>query len=137
MLFPTFIINHSSKPLPNCSMSLINTFCGVVFLSWKAIKNSSVNFTFNFVHPFKMPSSMALILLPDKSNTSKLLSAWNSTVEKIGFSESPNRLSVNRTSINVSCGGKKMWHSINNYVKLIFFLSIVAHLFIDEHVSDF
>ena len=49
-----------------------------------------------------MPSSMALILLPDKSNNRKLLSAWNSIVEKMGFNESPNKLSVNRSSVNVS-----------------------------------
>lgn len=45
---------------------------------------------------------MALILLPDKSNNRKLLSAWNSIVEKMGFNESPNKLSVKRSSVNVS-----------------------------------
>lgn len=59
--------------------------------------------TSSFWHPFKIPSSIAFILLPDKSSRRKLPIAWNSIVEKIGFSESPNKLSVNRSSVNVSC----------------------------------
>lgn len=59
--------------------------------------------TSSLVHPFKIPSSIALILLPERSNSLRLVSAWNSMVEKIGLSESPNKLSVNRSSINVSC----------------------------------
>jgi hypothetical protein len=79
--------------------------------------------TSSLVHPFKIPSSIALILLPDRSSRRRLLSAWNSMVEKIGFNESPNKLSVNRSSINVSCGINvtdiKFYYALNER-KLIF-----------------
>lgn len=50
-----------------------------------------------------MPSSIAFILLPDISRTRRFLSTWNSIVEKIGFNESPSRLSPNLSSVSVSC----------------------------------
>lgn len=49
-----------------------------------------------------MPSSIDLILFPDKCRTRKLDSECNSDVEKMGFSESPNKLSVKCSSINSS-----------------------------------
>lgn len=50
-----------------------------------------------------MPSSIALISFPLKSNTCKCRKLCNSLVENIGFKVSPNKLSASRSSINVSC----------------------------------
>lgn len=67
---------------------------------------TTFQFTFNlltcrFSHPLNIPSSSALILLPDKSIILNWWSGRNSAVEKIGFNESPNRLSDSFKTTNV------------------------------------
>lgn len=57
--------------------------------------------TCRFSQPFKIPSSSARILFPDKSNERNWCNGRNSAVEKMGFKESPNKLSDNFKMINV------------------------------------
>lgn len=58
-------------------------------------------FTCKLAHPLSIPSSIPLILFPDKSKIRKLTSDRNSGVENIGLSESPKTLSLNRNSSRI------------------------------------
>lgn len=49
-----------------------------------------------------MPSSIDLILLLDKSSDVRFPRLLNSTVEKIGFKESPRVFPLKLSSVNVS-----------------------------------
>lgn len=52
--------------------------------------------------PFSKPSSMALILLDDRSKVRRFLRGFSSAVEKIGFKLSPSRLCERRSTVNDS-----------------------------------
>lgn len=57
--------------------------------------------TFRLSHPFKMPSSNALIWLPLRSSILNCAKPWNSIEENTGFNASPNKLSANLNSSKV------------------------------------
>lgn len=58
-------------------------------------------FTCKLSHPLKMPSSIPLIMFPDRSRIRKLVNVRNSGVENIGLRESPRKLSPNRRSSKI------------------------------------
>lgn len=99
-------IAASCWPLPLFSLAIGDAECfnRIRSLSTSTSTNSHNQIlTCNFSHPLKIPSSSALILLPDKSKRRSWFNGRNSAVEKIGFNESPNRLSDNFRMLNVVC----------------------------------
>lgn len=93
--------------------------------------------TCNFSHPLKIPSSNARILLPDKSNILKWVNGRNSAVEKIGFNESPKRLSDNFKIVNVPCKCKENQQKISELrITKNLKLFCIAFLFIHPSSSS-
>lgn len=60
-------------------------------------------YTSKFIQPFSMPSSNVDILFSLRSSRMSFDNPWNSVVENIGFSVSPNRLPANLRSSTEFC----------------------------------